>query len=188
MSECDLITIRRARCADRDALHTLQLASIRQLVRAYYDHDVVEGFIGQFGTMNDRLLDEGRFFSATLNNRFVGCGGWSMRNSVPVATLRSVFVHPDFTRRGIAGHLLEMIEADMRRNGANLASVTAALSGVPFYTAAGYRSGEAATIMLRNKLQFVGIEMQKWLTDCSKTAAAALEVAPGSSFEMLSSN
>jgi GNAT superfamily N-acetyltransferase len=173
MSECNLILIRRVRSADRDALHALQLVSIRQLVRAYYDDDVVEAFVKQFGTMNDRLLDEGRFFGATLNHQFVGCGGWSMRNSVPVATVRSVFVHPDFTRRGIAGYLMEIIEDDMRRNGANLASVTAALSGVPFYTAIGYRSGDAATIALRNDLQFVGIEMQKWLTDCDKVTAAA---------------
>ncbi len=171
MTDCNLLTIRRARCADRDALHSLQMTSVRQLVRAYYDTDVIEAFVGQFGTMSDRLLDEGRFFAATLNNNFVGCGGWSMRNSIPVATIRSVFVHPDFTRRGIARFLMEIIEADIRRNGANLASITAALSGIPFYSAIGYRSSEATTLTLRNNLQFVGIEMQKWLTDCGKAAA-----------------
>ncbi len=176
MTDCNLLTIRRARSADRDALHALQMTSARQLVRAYYEEDVIDAFVGQFGTMSDRLLDEGRFFAATLNGSFVGCGGWSMRNTIPVATVRSVFVHPEFTRRGIARFLMEMIEADMRRNGANLASITAALSGVPFYSAIGYRGGEATTLTLRNNLQFVGIEMQKWLTDCAKTADDALDI------------
>jgi N-acetylglutamate synthase-like GNAT family acetyltransferase len=121
VTDCTLLTIRRARSADREALHALQLASIGALVSAYYDEDVIEAFVGQFGTMSDRLLDEGRFFAAAVKGEFVGCGGWSMRNSIPVATIRSVYVHPDFTRRGIARFLMEIIEADMQRNGANLA-------------------------------------------------------------------
>lgn len=178
--------IRRATRADRDMLHALQVQSIRELGAAYYDKDVIEAFIANVGTMDDRLLDDGTFFAAYFQGELVGCGGWTHRKPSyathmateavrllrPVATVRSIFVHPAFARRGFARRLMRKIETDIIAAGFVQASMAATLCGVPFYRQIGYRSAEPVVLRLPADLLFVGISMSKHLDRIDAELAA----------------
>ena len=181
------ITIRTADRSDRDALRALQALSLRTLAAPYYDSAALEAFIAM-GTMYDALLDGGTFFAVHEGAVLIGCGGWSSRmpdyakfakDAVPGqkdATVRSVFVHPDWGRRGIGRRIMEKVEADIARAGFDQARLLAALSGVPLYRQLGWRSGETVTLELPGAFKLAGIEMSKRLTpgpDAGMNAAAA---------------
>jgi GNAT superfamily N-acetyltransferase len=163
----------------------MQAHSYRTLGAPYYDDDVIEAFIGGVGTMDDTLLDDGTYFAAILEGRIVGCGGWSWRtpaytarmtNAAPTpsatkANVRSVYVHPDFARRGIAREIMTAIEAEITAAGFAAASLTATLSGIPLYRRLGYRGGEPVSLALGNSLTFVGLGMSKILAQGVRKAA-----------------
>ncbi|NWG24895.1 MAG: GNAT family N-acetyltransferase [Pseudorhodoplanes sp.] len=174
-----LIYIRRAHEADRDALHALQEMSMRRLGLAFYDADVIEAFIEQVGTMDDVMLSDGTYFAAFVGNLLVGCGGWSQRTpnyvshagdiapegAAQAATIRSIFVHPAWARRGIARQVMTRVESDIVAAGLDHARMTATLTGVPFYRRLGYRSGLPMTLDLKDNRFFVGLRMEKRLSD-----------------------
>jgi GNAT superfamily N-acetyltransferase len=183
------ITIRTADRSDRDALRALQALSLRTLAAPYYDSAALEAFIAM-GTMYDALLDDGTFFAVHDGAVLIGCGGWSSRipdyakftkDAVPGqedATVRSVFVHPDWVRRGIGRRIMEKVEADIARAGFDQASLLSAFSGVPLYRRLGWRSGDAVTLELPGGFKLAGIEMHKRLApgadaDAGMNAAAA---------------
>lgn len=169
------ITIRTADRSDRDVVRALQALSLRTLAAPYYDIDALEAFIAM-GTMYDALLDEGTFFTVYHGTTLIGCGGWSSgipdyakfaKDAVPEqkdATVRSVFVHPDWGRRGIGRRIMEKVEDDIARAGFDQARLLAALSGVLLYRRLGWRNGDAVTLKLPGGFKLAGIEMHKHLT------------------------
>ena len=141
------ILIRLAGLADRDELRAMQAQSFRELGAACYERSVIEAFISVIGTMDDSLLEQGTYYAAVAGGAIVGCGGWSDRTpgyavhaveasgraQVGKATVRSIFVHPAWARRGIASTIMGLIEAEIAAAGFRTASLTATLSGVPLY-------------------------------------------------------
>ena len=55
------------------------------------------------------------------------------------ATIRSIFVHPAWARRGVMRRLMAEIEGDVLSAGIRTAALTATLTGIPFYRRLGYR-------------------------------------------------
>jgi GNAT superfamily N-acetyltransferase len=99
-----------------------------------------------------------------------------MTNAAPTpsatkANARSVYVHPDFARRGIAREIMTAIEAEITAAGFAAASLTATLSGIPLYRRLGYRGGEPVSLALGNSLTFVGLGMSKILAQGVRKAA-----------------
>jgi GNAT superfamily N-acetyltransferase len=174
---CEL-EIRIAERKDRDALRTMQATSFRQLGGSFYDDDVIEAFIGHVGTMDDALLDDGTYFAAFIGGDLVGCGGWSRRSpnyaalmrgdavamDPKVATVRSVYVHPGWARRGIGNRIMRHIEAAMLAAGRDRAQLTATLSGIPLYRRLAYRAAEPVALAMPADLRFVGLNMRKRLS------------------------
>ncbi len=166
------MTIRTAQRADREALHALQALSLRMFAVPYYGSEVIEAFIAR-GIMFDRLLDEGTYFVVHHGTTLIGCGGWSSHipqgpafTTAPEqerATIRSVFVHPNWTRRGVARQIMETIEAEMAEAGHDQAWLLATLSGVPFYRRLGWQSDHAVTLELTDELKLMAINMYKRL-------------------------
>lgn len=86
----------------------------------------------------------------------VACGGWSKRKTLyggdqfagredspldpakDAAKIRAFFVHPDWTRRGIATMMLDACEQAAAGSGFKRLEMGATLSGVAFYRARGY--------------------------------------------------
>ncbi len=149
---------------------------MRQLGPACYEPEVIEAFIAQVGTMDDRLIDDGTYFVMLARGMIVGCGGWSARTTGydahagaadtaavlhPVAKVRSIYVRPAWARQGVAQRVMAAVEADIMANGYNRASLDATLVGIPFYRQLGYRGGEPVVLQLQDGLRFVSLAMTK---------------------------
>jgi N-acetylglutamate synthase-like GNAT family acetyltransferase len=97
------------------------------------------------------------FPANSKDERIIGCGGWSFRSTLyggdqfssrdddnlmnpetDAAKIRALFVHPDFTRRGIGRMMLERCEQEARKRGFKRAEIGATLAGVDFYRSMGY--------------------------------------------------
>lgn len=155
----------------------MQNYAMRLLGASFYDEDVIEAFIASVGTMDDSLIDEGGYSVVVLDGQIVGSGGWSMRapgyashakggdaaEMARKATVRSVFVHPDFARRGIARGLMDRVERQILAAGFTEASLAATLSGIPLYRRLGWRSRLPVVLSLPDGLAFVGLAMTKRL-------------------------
>ena len=89
--------------------------------------------------------------------RIIACGGWSFRSTLyggdqfvsrddnnllnpetDAAKIRALFVHPDFTKMGIGGMLLEKCEGAAREKGFRKVEMGATFAGVGFYRERGY--------------------------------------------------
>jgi GNAT superfamily N-acetyltransferase len=167
----------RARRSDRDELRAVQEAAMRQLGAVCYEPEVIEAFIAQVGTMDDRLIEDGTYFVMLARGMIVGCGGWSVRkpgdaahvaadsapDSHPVATIRGVYVRPAWARQGIAQRIVAAVEADIMANGYHRAALSATLTSIPFCRHLGYRGGEPVVLQLQDGLRFVSLAMTKKL-------------------------
>lgn len=152
----------------------MQAQSFLELGAACYDRNVIEAFIGAIGTMDYSLLEQGTYYVAIADGKVVGSGGWSDRapsyamralrtaETTPAkATVRSIFVHPAWARRGIASTIMGLVEAGIAAAGFRTASLTATLSGVPLYQRLGYCAVQPVSLGLPEGLSFVGIAMTK---------------------------
>ena len=81
--------------------------------------------------------------------------------------VRGLFVDPGFTRRGIARALVERALQRMRANGHDQARVVAALSGVGFYEAVGFRPVRGIRHPTRGGLVVPVLEMVRDLVPAS---------------------
>lgn len=154
-------------------MHSL---SLRRLASAFYEPEVLEAFISQ-GPLDLTLLDGQGYFVAESDGVLLGSGGWSpdrlhyhgalkrmdAEPSRPVATVRSVFVHPKAARRGVASVLMTRIEAEIRAAGFQTAALHATLSGIPFHRKSGWRGGLPVVVGLPGGHSMVGLSMTKQL-------------------------
>jgi GNAT superfamily N-acetyltransferase len=152
--------IRTATLADKPALEQLIARSARELSRGDYSNEQVEGALrGAFG-VDTQLIVDGTYFVVELEQKIVGCGGWSRRRTLfggdaraerdaaeldpnsEAAKIRAFFVDPAFARRGIGRAILEHCEAAARSHGFHRFELMATLPGVRLYQACGY-AGDA---------------------------------------------
>lgn len=178
------IKIRTAKRADASALVAMHALSLRRLARGFYEPEVLEAFITQ-GSMDLSLLDGNGYFLAESNGVLLGSGGWSPdvpgyhaalkrmngAPSLPKAMVRSVFVHPNAARRGVASALMTRIEAEIRAAGFHSAALHATLSGIPFYRRLGWRGGLPVVVDLPGGHSMVGLSMTKQLLGELEAAA-----------------
>jgi GNAT superfamily N-acetyltransferase len=168
------IEIRRASAQQRDALRHLQAASLREMARAHYDDDAIAGFIEHVGTLDERLIADGTYFTAYYYDQLAGCGGWTARRPnyfAPTkrlppqrrgsANVHSIFVHPAFARRGIASRIVQTIETRIAEAGLTHARVATTLNSVPFYSRAGYRADMPLTLEMPGAALFPALAMEK---------------------------
>ena len=163
--------------ADRTVLRSMQAHSMRKLGAAFYSGHAIEAFISQIGTMDDYLIEDGTYLIATCGGILVGSGGWSTRQATydtcnasratnpnkADATVRSVYVHPAWARRGIGGLIMKRIEADILSAGYLNSVLTATLSGVPLYRHLGYHASRKVALALPGDITFGALKMQKFL-------------------------
>jgi GNAT superfamily N-acetyltransferase len=101
---------------------------------AAYSTQEVETLLGDVDPDELRAMAADRqLFVALIGADIAGCAGWRGER------LRHVYVDPAFMRRGVASHLLRMVESDFRdRTGAAQIRAGVALHALPFYLARGY--------------------------------------------------
>lgn len=155
---------------DRNRLLAMQAASMRALATRCYSREEVEAFITYVGTMDDQLIAEGTYYLAEIDGRPVASGGWSRMRAnyvngalvdLTAAKIRSVFVHPNWTRYGFGRKLMERAEREAIADGFDRVELNALLSGVPFYRALGYQELRPISLNLPDRVTFRGLTMEK---------------------------
>ena len=113
--------------------------------------------------LDTQLIEDGTYCLARSGTTLVGCGGWSMRNTLyggnhskgrntdlldpdkDAARIRAMYTHPDWVRRGIGRLILDHCEQAARHTGFKRAEMMATLAGAPLYRACGYTEIEKHT-------------------------------------------
>jgi GNAT superfamily N-acetyltransferase len=176
--------LRLATNADIPALRELIDVSVRVLQRADYSVQQLEAALGTVYGVDTQLIADGTYYVVEAENvvgerAIAACGGWSMRKTLygsdhgpgrdnesldPVhdaARIRAFFVHPDWTRRGLATLILKACEDAARARGFRRLEMGATLTGVPMYAARGYSKVETIEAPLPNGLSLTVLRMSK---------------------------
>ena len=173
--------VRVAREDDIPALENLIPLSVRGLSTQDYSDAQVEAALGSVFGVDRQLIHDRTYFVVQRGNEIIGCGGWSKRKTLfgsdhhtsrddaeldpttDPARIRAFFVHPAWTRRGIARAILEECERAIRAANFKAIELAATLPGVPFYAACGYTLREQMTVPLPNDLTLQIVRMTKQL-------------------------
>jgi GNAT superfamily N-acetyltransferase len=175
--------LRLATLTDIPQLESLIFASVRGLSVEFYSQSQIEEALTAVLGVDTQLIADGTYYVIDGNTGPIAAGGWSCRRSLyggdqlrqaddayldpgkDAARIRAFFVHPDYTRRGLAGTLYSECAASARRAGFHRLELMATLPGEPLYTALGFVTLEHIAIPLGNGVRLPLIRMSKELTD-----------------------
>ena len=178
--------IRLATSADIPVLRDLIDQSVRVLQRQDYSAAQLDAALGTAYGVDTQLIADGTYYvvemvGAGSEKVLAACGGWSMRKTLygsdhgpyrdnamldparDAAKIRAFFVHPDWTRRGIASLILKTCEDAAYARGFRRFEMGATLTGVPMYAARGYAKGEQIEVPLPNGMSLTVVRMSKTL-------------------------
>lgn len=175
--------LRLATTADILALRELIDISVRVLQREDYSPEQLEAALGTVYGVDTQLIADGTYCVVEVASAgaelIVACGGWSMRKTLygsdhgpyrdselldpqrDAAKIRAFFVHPDWTRRGLATLILKACEDAAYARGFRRFEMGATLTGVPMYAARGYIPEESIEAPLPNGLALKVVRMSK---------------------------
>ena len=128
--EAELL-VRMARPEDLEAIRDLQLMSLKVLTAKDYDAVQVDALLASKAEL--RGWDE-HHFVAEVHGLIVGFGALARWRP----WVNALFVHPEFTRQGIATRLLGAMEEEALRRRDRVLWVLSSLTGGPFYRALGF--------------------------------------------------
>lgn len=173
-------TFRIATMEDVPALQKMIEESLRALGAGYYSQAELDGSIGfLFGPDSVLIRDQTYFIlhPKTQPNTICACGGWSFRKTlyggdsapsplrmpekrdpaVDRASIRAIFTHPEWARRGLGTMMMRYCEANALKGkegevgGFATLEMGATLSGVALYERCGYvRSGRKDVVKCPN--------------------------------------
>ena len=184
--QSDIFTIRLATSADIPALRELIDKSVRILQREDYSTEQLDAALGTAYGVDTQLIADETYYVVEAGGVagekvLAACGGWSMRKTLygsdhgpyrdnamldparDAAKIRAFFVHPEWTRRGIASLILKTCEDAAYARGFRRFEMGATLTGVPMYAARGYAKGEQIEVPLPNGMSLTVVRMGKTL-------------------------
>ncbi|HUR21102.1 MAG TPA: GNAT family N-acetyltransferase [Vicinamibacterales bacterium] len=148
-------THRLATSADIEQLRTLMDAAIGELQGPFLSVSEIDASRLIMG-LDTQLIDDGTYFVVATDSQIVGCGGWSVRetlyggNQTPgrsaalldptrdAARVRAMYTHPLHVRRGIGRFILGLCESAALARGFRVVELMSTLAGEPLYRACGY--------------------------------------------------
>lgn len=189
------ILLRVARHDDIPAIDAMHFLSVQGLGAADYTPAEIELFLGHLGTYDPTLIDDGTYYVLEHEGRVVGSGGWSHRLphsreavgapgagtdrvapfslSPHSAKIRSIFVHPQYSRLGLGARLVRHAEAQAQSAGHQLFELWSSLTGVPLYRKLGYQLLAPMAIPCGNGAGLPAFHMAKLVSGDSLHATAA---------------
>lgn len=152
------ITSRLTTLEDIPQLNEMIALSVRGLSTDYYTPAQIESAIKYIFGVDTQLVIDGTNYIAEIDGITVGGGGWSKRNTLyggdqykdfedpllepkhDAARIRAFFVHPDYARKGVGRHIINVCKAEAKANGFTSFELGATLPGIPLYMAMGYEA------------------------------------------------
>lgn len=163
---------RLATPADVPALQEMIATSLRGLALGHYTQAELDGSIGfLFGPDTLLIHDKTYFILHPVDSpaTICACGGWSFRRTlygadtapgrIPEsrdpkserASIRAIFTHPDWARKGLGTMMMRHCESEARTGGFERLEMGSTLSGVALYEKCGYSpSGKKDEVKLPN--------------------------------------
>ncbi len=151
---------RLARPSDAPRIAELMRTSIGAIFPRFYDARQTASAAVHMAALDMHLVEDGTYFVHEHDGEIVACGGWSKRNklasgegaaddddlpldpAVDPARVRMMFVHSDWTRRGLGRAILASCERAAREAGFTRLVLRATLPGEPLYRAFGFEEIE----------------------------------------------
>jgi GNAT superfamily N-acetyltransferase len=152
-------THRIATYEDIPTIEVLMELSINQLLGPLLSAEQLEASFNSMG-LDDQLIKDGTYFMIFCDEVFVGCGGWSNRETLfggnhtpnrddnfldPLkdsARIRAMYTHPDWARQGIGSLVMHLGENAAKELGFKKCELMATQSGKLLYETQGYESIE----------------------------------------------
>ena len=127
------IAIRRATADDSPAVHDIALRALLETNARDYPASVIDRLVLTLPVRVASNLDTWHSFVAIVDGRVVGTA------SLSDDTVKSVFVHPDYQRVGVATKLMDAVESAALAQSAQTLSVQSSITAQPFYAKRGFK-------------------------------------------------
>ncbi|MDX8513733.1 GNAT family N-acetyltransferase [Mesorhizobium captivum] len=148
------LTVRRASDDEADAVSRVIVAALRETNARDYAPDIIARVERSFSPSAMRQFFRKRqVFVAIVGNQVVGTA------SLDGATVRSVFVDPEFQSRGIGRRLMAEVGEAAWADGVKILTVPSSMTAEPFYSKLGFRAvrdsfhGDERTIIMERSLR-----------------------------------
>jgi GNAT superfamily N-acetyltransferase len=166
--------------ADLDAIAEVMRASVLGLFPLFYDDRQTASAAVHIAHVDPTLVADGTYFVHDVGGEIVACGGWSRRGRLfmgsgdqegddrlldpgtEAAHIRAMFVHPDWTRRGLGRAILEAGCHAARSEGFQRLDLMAMLPGVALYRSFGFREIEPSVFTMPD-----GVSIDAIVMDCT---------------------
>jgi len=171
--------LRLATSRDIPELQALIEVSVRALSTGIYSPEQTEAALVHMFGVDSQLVADGTYYVIENESALVAAGGWSARRTLyggdqakretdskldPATTparIRAFFVHPDWTRRGLARRILAECEVAATASGFRDFELVATLPGEPFYRALGFMPLEPISIPLPGAVSLPCLRMRR---------------------------
>ena len=171
--------LRAATLEDVRALEALIDASVRSLSKDLYTPAQIDSALVHVLGVDTQLIADGTYYIVGADAAIVAAGGWSSRRTlyggdrskqgedplldpaVDAARIRAFYVHPEWTRRGLARLIFSACEASARERGFRRFELVATLPGVPFYRALGFGETGPVDVQLADGLVLPCVRMER---------------------------
>ena len=165
--------------ADVPALDELIVQSVRGLSGDHYTAAQIDAAMDDVFGVDTQLIADGTYYVVPGPAGPIAAGGWSARRTLfggdqmkrgadpmldpatDAARIRAFFVHPDWTRRGLARTLYETCERAAVAAGFRSFELMATLPGVPLYRALGFTDVERVVLTLRGGVAVPFVRMTR---------------------------
>lgn len=149
--------LRAATPADVPAIAALMRQSVLDVFPQFHNESETAAAARYLTEPDTVLIDDGTYFVHEAASRIVACGGWSKRDKLYTGSgaaptddrlldpgtepgrVRAMFVHGEWTRRGLGRAILVRCVEAARAEGFRSLVLMATLPGVPLYRAFGFR-------------------------------------------------
>ncbi|WP_434597599.1 GNAT family N-acetyltransferase [Pseudomonas sp. R4-83] len=128
------VQIRNASDSDAPAISKTIINALRESNARDYSSDIIDQVVQGFSVPAVlRMLTERQVLVATIDGHIVATA--SLQKNI----IRSVFVDPQYHRRGIGRHLISTIESIALDAGLSLLNVPSSIPAEGFYASLGFR-------------------------------------------------
>ena len=155
-----MLTIRRARQEDKEAIWRAHGSAIRGTCASHYSREGIEVWAGRLRPEKyAEAIDRYDFFVAEEDGAVVGFGELGQETG----EVQGLYVSSDVKGRGVGWKLLSTLEERARAYGLKSLRLTSSLNAVPFYERAGFNPVEELTETIAPGVERASVRMVKEL-------------------------
>ena len=170
--------LRAAAASDLDQIAAVMRASVLELFPQFYNERQTASAAVHIAHVDPTLVADGTYFVHEVDGELVACGGWSRRGRLfmgsgdqdgddrlldpgtEAAHIRAMFVHPDWTRRGLGRAILEAGRDAARAEGFRRLDLMAMLPAVQLYRAFGFEDIEPTVFAMPDGVTIDAVFME----------------------------